>query len=605
MGLDIRLLGRPRIEGGAALRGRKAWALLAYLLSSDAAPTREQLSGLLFEDADDPMRALRWNLSELRKALPGAILSKDPLRLDLPPGTVVDVAVLKAGGWSEAIELSGLGHELLEGVHFSSAPVMEMWLLNERRHVKGATEAVLREAILGLLGLDQAQRAVELATKLAALDPLDETYQALLIESLVMSGAQVEAEQQVDAYASLLKRELGIAPGPAIAVALVSRGANAEPSVRMDAAAINVRIESGSSAVRAGRVEAGLVSLKQAASAAEAAGEKRLRGRALLAAGSALAHTDRSRHEEGSALLHQVIALADDIGDPSMRASAHRDLAWVEFMAARYARARRWIYKAPAETLEDASTRAGALWVLGKCASETGHYEESFELLESAVAQARTAQEPMSLTYCLTSIGRGHLLRRELERAERNLEEAVGVVNFAGMSRLAALPEAFLAEVRLLQHDLDSARALADHAYAAAKEVGDPTMESLALRSRAFVALSQGDPDGALDALETARARMIETPDHTWSQAYVLDGLCEVGVARHAPQATERVEELINLAARAGMKEMLARAYLHRVGLGDRAAFDPAVLVAHEVDNPELHLMIKAMELKEGINAPV
>lgn len=59
MGLDIRLLGRPAIEGGDAPRGRKAWALLAYLLSSDSSPTREQLAGLFFEDADDPLRALR------------------------------------------------------------------------------------------------------------------------------------------------------------------------------------------------------------------------------------------------------------------------------------------------------------------------------------------------------------------------------------------------------------------------------------------------------------------------------------------------------------------------------------------------------------------
>lgn len=115
----------------------------------------------------------------------------------------MDLAVLKAGSWSEAIELPGLGRGFLEGVHFSSAPVMEMWLLNERRHVKGATEAVLREAVMGLLGLDRAQRAAELATKLVALEPLDETYQALLIQSLVMNGNQLEAEQQVQAFTLL------------------------------------------------------------------------------------------------------------------------------------------------------------------------------------------------------------------------------------------------------------------------------------------------------------------------------------------------------------------------------------------------------------------
>lgn len=604
MGLSIQLLGRPQVEGGQGPRGRKAWALLAYLLSSDGAPTREQLAGLLFEDADDPLRALRWNLSELRKALPGASLSKEPLRLVLPAGSSVDVLVLKAGGWSEAAELPGLGRDLLEGVHFSSSPVMEMWLLNERRHVKGATEAVLREAVMSLLGLDRSQRAVELATKLVALDPLEESYQALLIQSLVMSGDRAEAEQQAAAFTALLQRELGVQPGPALEQALVSSPAAAEPAARMDAASIEARIDSGSSAVRVGQLDAGLASLRQAATAAAAAGEKGLRAQALLAAGSALVHTDRSRHEEGSALLHQVIALADELGEASMRSSAHRELAWVEYMAARYTRARRWIYKAPAEALEDASTRAGALWILGKCAVETGHYEESFELLASAVGQARKAQEPMSLTYCLTSIGRGHLLRRELDAAQSELQEALDVVKFAGLSRVAALPEAFLAEVRMLQGDLEEARRLSDHAHAAAKEVGDSSMEALALRSRGFVALAESEAGAALDALRAGRTRMLESPDHTWSQAHVLDGLCEIAVQRRAAEAAAWVSELANLAARTGMKEMLARAYLHQVGLGDLTAFDSAALLAHEVDNPHLHLMIRAVEMKEGISAP-
>jgi DNA-binding SARP family transcriptional activator len=47
MVLRIRLLGRPSIErpDGAAyrLRSRKSWALLAYLLLSEVAPTRSQL----------------------------------------------------------------------------------------------------------------------------------------------------------------------------------------------------------------------------------------------------------------------------------------------------------------------------------------------------------------------------------------------------------------------------------------------------------------------------------------------------------------------------------------------------------------------------------
>jgi hypothetical protein len=37
-------------------RGHKAWALLAYLLTTASAPSREWLAELLFSDADDPLK---------------------------------------------------------------------------------------------------------------------------------------------------------------------------------------------------------------------------------------------------------------------------------------------------------------------------------------------------------------------------------------------------------------------------------------------------------------------------------------------------------------------------------------------------------------------
>ena len=63
----IRLLGPPAIErdGVPATppRGRKAWALLAYLLLAERPPGRRHLAELLFDEADDPLGALRWTLA--------------------------------------------------------------------------------------------------------------------------------------------------------------------------------------------------------------------------------------------------------------------------------------------------------------------------------------------------------------------------------------------------------------------------------------------------------------------------------------------------------------------------------------------------------------
>src|SRR3954470_10195623 len=104
MALGIRLLGRPCIErsDGAPyrLRSRKSWALLAYLVLNEAAPTRSQLAGLLFSEADDPLRALRWSLAEIRRCLgEGSTLDGDPVILRLPEGAVVDVTALTHSSW--------------------------------------------------------------------------------------------------------------------------------------------------------------------------------------------------------------------------------------------------------------------------------------------------------------------------------------------------------------------------------------------------------------------------------------------------------------------------------------------------------------------------
>jgi DNA-binding SARP family transcriptional activator len=58
----ICLLGPPHAKA-AHVRGNKAWAITAYLALSGGSISRERLMSLLFEDADDPAAALRWNLA--------------------------------------------------------------------------------------------------------------------------------------------------------------------------------------------------------------------------------------------------------------------------------------------------------------------------------------------------------------------------------------------------------------------------------------------------------------------------------------------------------------------------------------------------------------
>ncbi len=82
-----------------APRGRKPWALLAYLLTTESAPGREWLAELLFSDAEDPLNALR-NLTQLRRLLGSDdAIRGEPVELQLPSGTFVDIRALTAGTW--------------------------------------------------------------------------------------------------------------------------------------------------------------------------------------------------------------------------------------------------------------------------------------------------------------------------------------------------------------------------------------------------------------------------------------------------------------------------------------------------------------------------
>ena len=75
MGIEAFLLGPPLVRRDgvvyAAPRGKKVWALFAYLALAEQPPTRQLLAEMLFPDAEDPANALRWNLSELRRLLGG------------------------------------------------------------------------------------------------------------------------------------------------------------------------------------------------------------------------------------------------------------------------------------------------------------------------------------------------------------------------------------------------------------------------------------------------------------------------------------------------------------------------------------------------------
>lgn len=603
--LAIHLLGpQPRVVKAGhpqpPPRGRKAWALLAYLLTTESAPSREWLAELLFSDADDPLNALSWNLSQLRRLLgPESSLAGEPVVLRLPPGTFVDVHALTAGTWRQAIDIPGLGRDLLEGKSFPACAAFEAWLLAGRRHLAGAAEGVLREAARAKLSVGDGARAVELASRLVAANPLDEDAQELLVRAYVASGDRAAAESQRDACVALFRRELGIDPGVSLLHAAdleqERRSIPDRPATRTVTAA---RLEAGLGALDAGAADAAISMLRQAVAAAYEVDDGPLQVRTLVALGSALVHSVRGRDGEGAGILHEALGVADRIGAPELAAQAHRELGYVEMLRGRYDRAQRWLQNATALAVEEPAERAWALAVQGVASTDVGRYEEALSSFQEALRIAHAGQHPQVEAWVLTFTGRLHLLRQDLGLARECLTKGLLAARALRWSAFVPLPEALLADVDLVEGRVDAATSSLEHAHALAVQLGDPCWEGLAARGLGLVAALQGDSATALHLITEARHRCVRLPDaYLWVEGYCLDALCALAVEQQHGEASRWIADLEALATRTGMRELVARAYAYRSRLGHRPAADAARVLAAEVDNPVLRRL-------EGITAP-
>lgn len=574
-------------------RGHKAWGLLAYLLRRDRPPSRAELVSLLFNEADDPFAALRWNLSALRRLLGSSVLEGDPLRLTLPSGAFVDVETLVSGSWIDALRLPGIERELLEGMSFSSSPAFDIWLVTERRHLGAAAEAMLREAALARLGAGDARAAADLAARLVGMNPLDENFQALLVRSLAATGDGIGAARQVIRCKELFYSELGVEPSPALAAAAQTVTASATQGPLSGPAAARAQLEAGEAAINAGALDAGLQCLRRAVVDARGARDMELQAEALVALGSALVHAARGRDEEAAAALHEALAVAARGGRASSAAAASRELGYVEFLRARYERAEGWLVRSAEFAGEDGAERGRIACVLGAVLTDTGHYERAIEELGEAARLSRAAGDGRQVAFTLSMLGRAHLLRKEFEAAGAALDESLAGARTENWTAFTPWPEALRGDVDLATGATDTALARYEHAFALGCQLGDPCWEGIAARGIGLAAAARGEIEKALEWFGEARHRCLRLPDaYLWVEVYTLDALCSAAVEHELPAAPAWIEELAAIAARTGMREFAARANLYRGRLGDESALTAARLLASEIDNPALSGML-------------
>ena len=483
--------------------------------------------------------------------------------------------------------------ELLEGVDPGAAAVFDAWLLVERRRFAGMCEAVLRDAALAALAAGVPLDGAALASRALALDAFDESSHELLVRCLARAGEVGAARHQANACEVLFRRELGRAPDPRVRRAADEEGADSPPAVGDRAAAMG-QLDAGRAALDAGAVEPGVACLRQACVEARGVEDPVRLARALAALGVALVHAVRGRDEEGAAVLHEALALAEATGDLEVAGKVCRELGFVEVQAGRGASAGRWLLRAGRLT-NDESERAAVLGVRGMALSDRAHYEAAIALLRESVATAQRCGEIRQAAWSLAILGRALLLRGQLPDAVEVLDGSLALVQGEGWVAFQPFPEALRAEVALRQDDPDKAAALLDHAFSLGCRLGDPCWEAMAARAMGLVHEAAGERASALACLRDAAVRAVRVADpYVWVHAYCVDALAAVAIDHAAPDAWELVAQLERLAARGDMRELVVRAALHRARLGDPAGIAPARMLGEAIDNEALHAELAA-----------
>lgn len=234
-GLRIELLGTPAVEVDGeplAVDTRKAIALLACL--AIAGPQgRAPAAALLWPELDTERArgALRRTLSTLRRALGGRWLVAGPDRLELKgPNLWCDTAELAAA----VAQARADGHEagacercapaleraaelyrgdLLAGFSLRDSPAFDDWAYFEAERARGQVIEVL-DRLVAHLAQRAPGRAVELAHRRLALDPLHEPAYRTLMRLETGRGNRAEARRLYRVCARVLDEELGVAPLP-------------------------------------------------------------------------------------------------------------------------------------------------------------------------------------------------------------------------------------------------------------------------------------------------------------------------------------------------------------------------------------------------------
>lgn len=244
----FRLFGRfavRRTADGADLtpRGRKARALIAFLLLESRPVDRDRLAGLLWSERGQAQAhaSLRQTLLELRDLAqgPAPLLRIERQQVATTGAAALDIdamAAMAANGDAEGLAAAlGEGDVLLADMD-GLDPAYDQWLRAMRITRGDALVAAAYDAARMAIASGQTEAALHLARQLQRLDPFDETAARLAMEAAAASGQPHIARRIYDGLCKTLRGELGTGPGAetrALHDRLATTAAAAQPAPSM------------------------------------------------------------------------------------------------------------------------------------------------------------------------------------------------------------------------------------------------------------------------------------------------------------------------------------------------------------------------------------
>lgn len=512
--MQILAMGKPAIlsDDGRELsvRGHQAWAILVRLLASSRPISRRVLASEVFPEAEDPLGALRWCLAALRRCLGAETLRGDPVELNLPEHTFVDIFEVD----SDAFDFERAG-DLLEGMTPATTPAFSTWLLIERERLRNRLSASARRCAIASISARDFERAMQLANVCIRLAPSEEGGHILLVKALALAGRHEAAVAHVEATEREFLREFGVPPSPALRSA--ARPTIEAPPIGVSASSVaETQIAAGKAALDAGALEAGIDSLRRAAAGSQKQGDKYLEARALLELGTALVHTVRGYDDEGAVILRQASEAAHACGSADVAASALRELGYVDALAGRRPSAEILLDEALVCADEDADALAGVHSIIGFNLVDWGRYEEGLGQFRVAIEQSRSAGSVRKEAWALGIGAWGFIRSGNFEDARSWLRDCIEIcerirwISFRLWAQSAAL-EAELAGSGGLVSTVE-----AEKVFALSCQIGDPCWEAAGARVLALQVDATGEPRAALDWLAEASRRNTRVTD-TWA----------------------------------------------------------------------------------------